>query len=213
MGYEKNTWTIYDSTVPDKLQPNSFITKNKLDNIEDGIGNAVTDLKIGSVSKGHEISCEIVTDENDPTIKKLNLVVPKEVSWGTFNQELYDMTIAPEGYYPGDLVIDGNGTLFTVFLDTTDGSYRIQKSSISIVGPPGEQGEQGVQGPQGIPGPQGEQGVQGPPGIQGPRGDTGLSAYEYWLQIKGNEGKTQEEYIESIRTATSTLWIDFGKLK
>lgn len=210
MGYEKNTWTIYDSTVPDKLQPDSFITKDKLDNIENGIDNAVTDLKMGTVTKGHEISCEIVEDKNDPTVKVLNLVIPKEVSWGFYKYELYDKTIAPENTYPGDVVVDVNGTLFTVFLDT-DGSYRLNKS-ISVLGPQGEQGEQGPQGEQGIRGPQGEIGPQGPPGIQGPKGDPGLSAYEYWLTIEGNEGKSEEEYLESVKTA-SVYWVDFGKLQ
>lgn len=208
MGYEKNTWTLYDSTVPDKLQPNSFITKDKLDNIEDGIGSAVTELKIGTVSKGYEVSCEIITDENDPTVKVLNLVIPKEASWGFFKYQLYDKTIAPEGYYPGDIIVDVNGTLFTVFLDCNDNTYRLQESS-KVTGP---QGETGPQGPQGIPGPQGPQGEvgpQGPPGVQGPKGDTGLSAYEYWLLMEGNSGKTYEEYILS----TTPRWIDFGKLQ
>lgn len=211
MGYEKNTWTLYDSTVPDKLQPNSFITKDKLDNIEEGISDAVTELKIGTVTKGYEVSCEIVADEKDPTVKILNMVIPKEASWGFFKYQLYDKTIAPEGYYPGDVVVDANGTLFTVFLDCNDNTYRLQSSS-SIVGPQGEQGEQGPQGIQGIPGPQGEQGIQGPPGVQGPKGDPGLSAYEFWLTIEGNEGKTQEEYLESVKSASSTKWIDFSTL-
>ena len=211
MGYEKNTWTLYDSTMPDKLQPNSFITKDKLDHIEGGIYSAVTDLKIGTVTKGHEISCEIVTDENDPTIKVLNLVIPKEVSWGVYQYELYDKTIAPEGAYPGDVIVDGNGTLFTVFLDV-DGSFRLKKS-ISVIGPQGEVGPQGPQGIQGIPGPQGEVGPQGPPGIQGPKGDTGLSEYEYWLTLEGNKGKSFEEYLKFMKSTVATPWIDFGNMQ
>lgn len=203
MGYQKNTWTIYDTTIPDKLQPDSFITKDKLDNIEHGIGNAITDFEMGTVSKGYQVSCEIVTDEKDPTIKRINMVIPKEVSWSFYEYELYDKTIVPIKSHPGDWIIDAVGNLFLVFEDS-DGNYRLDKK-LNLIGTPGEQGPQGEQGIQGI------QGEMGPRGYKGEKGDTGLSAYEYWLTIEGNENKTEAEYLESVKTAP-TYWIDFGKL-
>ena len=60
-------------------------------------------------------------------------------------------------------------------------------------GPKGDQGEQGPVGPQG---PQGEVGPQGPQGIQG---EKGFSAYQAWLTIEDNVGKSVEEFIESLR--------------
>lgn len=203
MGYQKNTWTIYDATVPDKLQPDSFITKDKLDHIEGGIEGAITDFKIGTVNKGYNATCEIVTDDEDPTVKRINITIPKESSWLYYEYELYDKTITPIESYPGDFIIDSIGNVFEVFEDS-DGNYRLNKK-LNIIGATGDQG------PQGEPGPQGPQGIQGPRGYKGEQGENGKSAYEYWLTIEGNEGKSEAEYLESIKTA-QVYWIDYGKL-
>lgn len=203
MSYKKNTWTVYNSTIPDKLQPDSFITKDKLDNIENGIDGAITDLKMGTVNKGYNVSCEIIEDENDPTIKKINMVIPKEASWIYYENELYDKTITPIKSFPGDFIIDKVGNVFEVFEDE-NGTYRLDKK-LNIIGANGEQGPQGIKGD---PGPQGP---QGPRGYKGEPGENGKSAYDYWLGISGNEGKSEEEYLESIKSA-QICWIDYGNL-
>lgn len=79
MAYKKNEWAIYNPDLPDEEQDAAFITKAKLDNIEDGIATAhelieSTDksmsLTIGSVESGETSSAEIVDG-------KLNLVLQK----------------------------------------------------------------------------------------------------------------------------------------
>ena len=84
MAYTKNNWAIYNPNIPDEEQPDAFLTKSKLQNIEDGIEaahllikenatNTTTELKIGEVSEGEVASAEIVDG-------KLNLVLPKATS-------------------------------------------------------------------------------------------------------------------------------------
>jgi microcystin-dependent protein len=73
----------------------------------------------------------------------------------------------------------------------------------------GPRGLRGEIGPQGIPGPAsasvvGPQGPQGIPGIDGNNGATGLSAYEVWLMLPGNAGKTEAEFITDITGAAGT---------
>ena len=71
----------------------------------------------------------------------------------------------------------------------------------------GPRGLRGPIGPQGIPGPAsasivGPQGLQGVPGVNGNNGTTGLSAYQVWLLLPGNAGKTQAQFILAITGAT-----------
>ena len=40
MAYEKNKWAIYDEHLPEDVQEDAFISKEKLDHIEDGIAEA-----------------------------------------------------------------------------------------------------------------------------------------------------------------------------
>lgn len=49
------------------------------------------------------------------------------------------------------------------------------------------------------PGPKGEDGADGAAGADGERGADGKDAYQVWLTIPGNEGKTIEEWKEDIR--------------
>ena len=156
MGYNKNTWTVYDETIPDIQQPNSFITKAKLDHIERGIESAITDLQMGEVTKGFEAKCELVTDANDPTIKRINMVIPKEVSWIYSTKELHDKETAPIGTIPNDMVLDTKGNIFSVVLNEI-GEYRLEKK-INIKG---TTGSSGPAGPQGLPGKDGIDGKDG----------------------------------------------------
>lgn len=146
-GYQKNTWAVYNDSIPKHEQPNAFITKRKLDNIENGIKNAVTDFVIGTVTKGTNVSGEIISDENDPSIKRINLVIPKEVSWLFSNIELKDGGVAPVGASLNDLIIDSNGNVFTI--EENSNGVHVLKYKMSIKG---ATGDQGVQGPQGEPG-------------------------------------------------------------
>lgn len=156
MGYQKNTWAVYDKTVPDKMQPDAFITKQKLDRIERGIESAITDFRLGEITKGFEAKCEIVTDIEDPSIKRINIVIPKEVSWIYSQKELHDNEISPNGSYPNDMIIDVKGNIFSVILNDI-GEYRL-KFNMNIKG---QTGVSGPSGPQGLPGINGADGKDG----------------------------------------------------
>lgn len=147
MGYQKNTWVLFDKNIPAKEQPDAFITKEKLDNIETGIKGAVTDFQLGTISKGANVSCEIISDENDPSVKRINLVIPKEVSWLFSDTVLTDGSVAPTGTSINDMVLDSKGNIFTI-TENINGVYILNKK-LNITG---RAGEQGTPGPQGIPG-------------------------------------------------------------
>ena len=155
-GYQKNTWEVYDHTVPFHEQPNAIITKKKLDRIENGIENAVTDFKMGTVSKGTDAYCEIIADEDDPSIKKINMVIPKEVSWVFSEVELYDNTVAPTGVSINDMILDSKGNIFTI-TENDNGIYLLNKR-LNIKG---ERGDIGTVGPEGRTGANGRDGVDG----------------------------------------------------
>lgn len=156
MGYKKNTWTVYDETIPKNQQPNSFITKAKLDHIEEGIESSITDLQIGEVSEGIEADCQIYTDPEDATIKRLNIVIPKKVSWIFSTKELHDKETAPIKTFPGDMILDIRGNIFSVILNDI-GEYRLDKK-MNIKG---DTGPSGPAGPQGLPGIDGSNGNDG----------------------------------------------------
>lgn len=184
MGYRQNNWTVYDETVPDYKQPDSFITKKKLDNIESGIAAAITELKIGDVVKGSDIKCEIVNDENDPTIKKLNMVIPREVSWHFSAQELHDNAIPPTNTFLNDIVLDIKGNLFSIILNENN-EYRLDL-------------KMNIKGNQGISGPSGPAWLQGKDGQNGKDGEDG----NRWLYINTN-------LIEGDPAPKDSLYRDF----
>ena len=198
MGYQKNTWTVYDKTTPDYKQPDSFITKKKLDNIEGGIAAAITDLQLGEISKGLDVKCEIITDENDPTIKRINLVVPREVSWHFSSQELHDNAIAPSNVYPNDIILDTKGNLFFVITNDSN-EYRLDLQ-MNIKG---SQGISGHTGPQGLPGLNGENGLDGKDGnrwiyidtnlIEGDNVSSKANYQDLILDIQGNVFEVLED--------------------
>ena len=73
----------------------------------------------------------------------------------------------------------------------------------------GPRGRRGDIGPQGIPGPAsasvvGPQGNPGNDGAPGNNGAPGLSAYQVWLMLPGNAGKTEAEFITDITGAAGT---------
>lgn len=158
-GYQKNTWVVYNDDIPKYEQPDAFITKAKLENIENGIENAITDFKIGTVSKGTEVYCEIIPDENDPSIKRINMVIPKEVSWSFSPVELSDKSVAPNGSTLNDIILDVSGNIFTI-VKNSNGTYILNKR-LNIRGSIGEVGPQGNPGKDGEPGQDGKDGQDG----------------------------------------------------
>ncbi|MEV5411409.1 hypothetical protein AB0K60_21540 [Thermopolyspora sp. NPDC052614] len=90
-------------------------------------------------------------------------------------------------------------------------------------GPKGEKGDTGPQGPKGDTGPQGPKGDKGDTGPQGPKGEKGdtgpqgpkgqdgkdgtdgtdgkdgKSAYEIWRSQPGNAGKSEAQFLESLK--------------
>lgn len=64
-----------------------------------------------------------------------------------------------------------------------------------------------LSGATGMTGPQGQQGIQGIPGEKGDKGEKGdtgpqgLSAFQVWQSQKGNEGKTETDYLASLKGA------------
>lgn len=73
-------------------------------------------------------------------------------------------------------------------------------------GPRGYRGEQGPAGPAGtgtsVTGPMGPRGFTG---LNGSNGLNGLSAYGVWLLLPGNAGKTESEFIDSIKGDTGPI--------
>ena len=73
--YEKNRWELYNPNIPNEQQPDSFITKKKLEKIEQGIEEASIELEVGTVEKGNEFKVFITEDEVTKT-RKINFVYP-----------------------------------------------------------------------------------------------------------------------------------------
>lgn len=104
----------------------------------------------------------------------------------------------------GDVYINGENTGINV--KGPAGSVTINYESLT---PEQREALKGAKGDIGPQGPQGIQGVQGPPGEvewesltpeqrESLKGDQGLSAYEVWLTLPGNEGKSEYEFIQDI---------------
>ena len=91
----------------------------------------------------------------------------------------------------------GNGYLFNGDLHVSNGTEWENVGRIQ--GPKGDKGDPGEKGATGERGPQGLTGTQGEVGPQGPRGYTGDSVYETWLTRPGNEGKSVDEFLDSIK--------------
>jgi hypothetical protein len=190
-GYQRNKWEVYDETIPIHKQPDALITKDKLNNIEQGISNAVTDFQIGSVSKGTDVNCEIIADENDPSVKRINMVIPKEVSWLVSEAELVDQSVAPVGVMLNDIILDSKGDVFTI-VKNSNGIYILNKR-MNIKG---QSGKDGAIGPEGKPGINGIDGEDGKDGIKWVYSDISLfdgeaapetaNARDYVLDNKGD---------------------------
>ena len=73
--YIPNIWELYNPDLPNEDQPNSFITKRKLEHMERGIEEANIELEIGEVSMGEDYKVTITDDEENQT-RKLNITFP-----------------------------------------------------------------------------------------------------------------------------------------
>lgn len=81
----------------------------------------------------------------------------------------------------------------TVFVEDEGEDYQLKSSGWvkkSVQGPKGDKGDPGVAG---------AKGEKGDPGAAGPKGADGKSAYEVWLEQPGNTGKSEQEYLASLK--------------
>ena len=138
MGYTRNNWETYDPNVPDIQQPDAFITKSKLDHIEKGIEQAVTDLVMGECKIGASASAGLDTSPNDKTIKVLNLTIPQANSWYHVSHEIVEGEAAPTGCIKGDFLIDTVSKVYKV-----DSSLKAEYL-MTIKGEPGSKGNDGT---------------------------------------------------------------------
>ena len=175
MAYEKNTWIVYDPDIPIKDQPHSFITKEKLDKIEQGIHDAhkiinelTPKIEIGEVSQGDNANANIIDG-------KLNLVLPigPKGDQGEPGKDGADGEPGPVGESAYQLWLN-NGNIGSMedFLSSIKGS-KGDKGDAGEPGQKGDPGEQGPKGDKGDPGEQGPKGDKGDPGEPGPAGKDG----------------------------------------
>jgi len=219
--YTKNQWEIYNPIIPDKEQPDSFITKRKLDKMEQGIEDASTPLEIGELSMSDDESFDATITQSDDGTNKLNIKFPLggKGATGADGKSAYDIwleqgNIGTEQEFldylkgidgkdgkDGKDGIDGEQgpagkSAYQIWIDEGNtGSLEDFLNSIQgPEGPQGPAGEQGLQGPVGEKGETGEQGLQGP---QGENGADGKSAYDIWLE-QGNTG-SEAEFVTSLK--------------
>lgn len=207
--YDKNRWELYNPNLPNEQQPHSFITKRKLDKMEQGIEDANVSLEIGEVKMGDYADASIILDKATKS-KKLNIVFPP--------------------YGKGDKGSDGKSA-YDIWLDA--GNIGTEQDFIDYLkGIDGKDGKDGINGEDGAPGPAGESAYQiwldagntgtmqdflsfckGEKGDTGSQGEQGESAYDLWKKIPGNENKTITEFMQSLKgdigPAGSTEFVDF----
>ena len=194
--YEPNRWEIFDPNIPVEQQVHSFITKRKLEHMEEGIVNANVALEVGEVKMGNNYGVFIVEDLENKT-RKLNITFP------------------PAGQ--GEKGADGKSA-YQTWLDQGNTGTELEFLDY-LKGKDGIDGRDGRDGNDGEPGPSGESAYQiwlndgntgtlqdflnslkgrdGIDGIDGINGTDGKSAYQTWLD-QGNTG-TESEFIESLK--------------
>lgn len=212
--YEKNRWELYNPQIPNEDQPHSFITKRKLDKMEQGIQDANIPLEVGEITVGGTGNVTI-TEDTKKRVRKLNVSFPP----------------AGKGE-PGD---DGKSA-YDSWLNA--GNIGTEQEFLDYLkGIDGKDGKDGIDGKDGEQGPAGESAYQawlamGNTGTQADfveslkgvagkstydlwlevghvgtaedflaslKGEGGQSAYELWKMIPGNENKTITEFFESLK--------------
>ena len=204
--YDKNRWDLYNPNIPNDEQPHSFITRRKLQVMEDGIEKANIPLEIGEVVMSEDSSYDVnITEDVFNKTKKLNIKFPKSVAEsvpGNDGKSAYDLWLE-----------SGHTGTVQEFLDYLKGAN-------------GKDGKDGRDGQDGAAGPAGQSAyqiwiAQGNTGteldflnsLKGTKGQKGESAYEVWKSLEENTNKTITEFFESLKgergPAGTTEFVDF----
>lgn len=156
---------------------------------EADIGGFSFDVRLSEIDRG----AEIIKNHYDKNYETLLADFKNRIDG--FINDLGDLN----GAYEDISVIQTNIKNLSDSLNSkTDYSY-VHELLLDIKLTPGPEGPQGPQGETGLQGPRGLTGPQGEIGPQGPRGYTGDSVYETWLTRPENEGKSVDEFLDSIR--------------
>ena len=195
--YIPNKWELYDPNLPDEIQVNSYITKRRLEHMEEGIRSASIKLEIGTVKIGNDDNYGVViVEDKDTETRRLNITFP------------------PAG--KGDPGQDGKSA-YQTWVEL--GNQGTEQEFIDYLkGIDGKDGKDGKDGADGQPGPAGESAYQSwlalgntgtindfinsLKGDKGDKGDDGISGkdnYELWKLIPGNENKSIIEFFESLK--------------
>lgn len=201
--YEKNRWELHDPNIPDEQQPFSFITKRKLDKMEEGIEEANIPLQVGEVSTGGQEGAVSITEDEENEVRKLNITFPTaggkpgepgksayqiwldQGNIGT-EQDFLDYLKGIDGKDGKDGIDGRDGeqgpagdSAYQIWL--ANGNTGSESDFLSSI--KGQKGDAGAQGPRGEKGDSGEQGPQGIPGEAGPKGEQGE------IGPKGDQGE------------------------
>ena len=191
--YTPNKWEVFDPSLPDEVQPDSFITQRKLERMEEGIEDANIDIEAGTLTIGDEYHVEVVLNPVENT-KKLNITLPPGTGAGG-------------GGVPGKDGEDGESAYEIWLAQGNEGTE--QDFLESLRGADGEAGKDGLPGKDGEVGPKGDSAYQiwiseGNSGsvddfLVSLKGEQGLSAFEVWQSIPGNENKTVTDFFEYLK--------------
>lgn len=204
--YVKNKWELYNPALPNEEQPHSFITKRKLEVMEQGIENANISLEIGEVVMSEDDSYGVnITEDVFNKTKKLNVKFPKsnQAVAGQDGKSAYDIWLEA-----------GHTGTVQEFLDYLKGAN-------------GKDGKDGKDGQDGEAGPAGQSAyqiwiAQGNTGteldflntLKGNKGEDGKSAYELWKLLDENTNKSITEFFDSLKgergPAGNTEFVDFN---
>ena len=207
--YSKNKWELYNPSVPNEEQPHSFITKRKLEVMEEGIENANIHLEVGEVVMSEDDSYDVnITEDVFNKTRKLNIKFPKTIQDTTGN--------------------DGKSA-YEVWLEAGN-TGTVQEFLDYLKGADGKDGKDGKDGADGEAGPAGQSAyqiwiAQGNTGteqdflntLKGSKGDTGASAYELWKSLEENDNKSITEFFDSLKgergPAGTTEFVDFNYIE
>ena len=123
---------------------------------------------------------------------KNNTYTPGTTNW---SMSLNDFRMDFGDGLKAEQVTDKDGKKYTLVTLDKDSL----KNDPNFKGPQGEKGETGAKGDKGDTGLQGPQGEKGETGAKGADGKDGKSAYDTWKEQKGNEGKTEKEFLEGLK--------------
>lgn len=207
--YSKNKWELYNPSIPNEEQPHSFITKRKLEAMEEGIESANIQLEIGEVEMSDDESFGVnITEDVFNKTRKLNIKFPHS-----------------EKNTPGE---DGKSA-YEIWLESGH-TGTVQEFLDSIKGSNGKDGKDGRDGVDGEQGPEGQSSyqiwlAQGNTGteqdflasLKGTNGSNGQSAYEIWKSLDENTNKSITEFFEFLKgekgeqgpAGNATKFVDF----